>query len=67
MTCQEVTGGTITSMVCGNFVAPRTFSVNGTPEDCVKGGTIPLPAAKNGGYCMQAGAGDNSYAYFTTF
>jgi hypothetical protein len=33
----------------------------------VSGGTITLPAEKNGGYCMQAGAGDYSYAYFTTF
>jgi hypothetical protein len=67
VTCQEVAGGTITSLVCGNFVAPRTFSVNGTAEDCATGGTFTLPATKNGGFCMQAGAGNQSYAYFVTF
>jgi hypothetical protein len=66
-TCQEVTGGALTSLVCGNFVSPRTFSVNGTAINCAAGGTFSLPAAKNGGYCMQASAGNQSYAYFTTF
>jgi hypothetical protein len=54
-------------IVCGNFVAPRTFSANGTAIDCAKGGTFDLPATKNGGYCMQAGAGNQPYAYYTTF
>ena len=50
-----------------HFVAPRTFTVNGTSFDCVKGGTFTLPAPQNGGFCMQASAGDYAYAYFGTF
>jgi len=65
--CDEVVGTTISHVVCGNFVAPRTFSVNGTAIDCVVGSGGPLPAPVNGGYCMQASAGDYSYAYFTTY
>jgi hypothetical protein len=66
-TCHEVASGGITSVSCGNFAAPRTFTVNGTSFDCInkQGGT--LPATRNGGYCMQASAGDYSYAYFTTY
>ena len=66
-TCQEVTGGTVTGLVCGNFVAPRTFTVNGMSFNCTSGGTFTLPAEKNGGYCMQASAGNYSYAYFGTY
>ena len=35
-------GRRIGSMVCGNFVAPRTFTVNGTSFDCAmgSGGTL---------------------------
>jgi hypothetical protein len=57
----------VTHLVCGNFVAPRTFTVNSTSFDCVNGSGGNLPAAKNGGFCMQASAGQNSYAYFTTY
>jgi hypothetical protein len=66
-TCQEVTGGSLTGFVCDNFVAPRTFTVNGTSFNCVTGGTFSLPAQRNGGYCMQASAGDYSYAFFATY
>jgi hypothetical protein len=66
--CDEVAGeGGIDKIVCGNFVAPRTFSVNGTAFDCVTGNGGDLPAPRNGGFCMQASAGQDSYAYFTTF
>jgi len=65
-TCHEVLGS-LAGLNCGNFVSPRTFSVNGAAVDCVKGGNFAPPAAKNGGYCMQASAGDYSYAYFTTY
>ncbi len=55
-------------MVCGNFVAPRTFTVNGIAEACaVSSSTITLPAPRMGGFCMQAGAGDDSYAYYATY
>jgi hypothetical protein len=65
-TCQQVTGGSITKVLCGNFLAPRTFTVNGTSVDCVNSVLTNLPATRNGGYCMQASAGQYSYAYFTT-
>ena len=66
-TCDEVVGS-VTHVVCGNFVAPRTFMVNGTMTyDCVAGANAALPAAHNGGFCMQASAGDFAYAYFTTY
>ncbi|HVT08870.1 MAG TPA: hypothetical protein VHO67_15535, partial [Polyangia bacterium] len=65
-TCNDVVGN-VTHLVCGNFVAPRTFSVNGKALDCATGGTFTLPAPVNGGFCMQAGAGNYSYAYFTTY
>ena len=48
-------------------LAPRTVTVNSTSFDCVSGSGGTLPAAKNGGFCMQASAGQNSYAYFTTY
>ncbi len=54
---------------CGNFVAPRSFSVNGAVQTiCTTGGNWPsLPAKRNGGYCFQSTMGDHSYAYFGTF
>jgi hypothetical protein len=64
-TCDEVVGA-VTRTACGNFVAPRTFSVNGAPVDCATGGAFELPPPRNGGFCMQASAGNYSYAYFTT-
>ena len=65
-TCDEVIGN-VRNMVCGNFVAPRTLTVNGTAEFACAGGNVTLPAARNGGYCMQASAGNYSYAYFATY
>jgi hypothetical protein len=66
--CDDVVGTAITHVVCGNFVTPRTFTVNGTAISCyspANGGALPAP--RNGGFCMQASAGDFSYAYFTTY
>ncbi len=52
---------------CGNFVSPRTLKVNGTTEPC-KGGNWPsVPAARNGGYCVQTTTGNQSFAFFTLF
>jgi hypothetical protein len=65
-TCHEVSGSQ-GSMVCGNFVTPRTFTVNGTSFNCASGSGGTLPAARNGGWCFEASAGNNSYAYFATF
>jgi len=64
-TCDEVIGGNVAEVICGNFQPPRTFSVNGVEMDC--SGAHFLPATRNGGWCMQASAGDFSYAYFATF
>jgi len=63
-TCHEVAGDA-GSVVCGNFVASRTFTVNGMTVECAAGGV--LPEARNGGWCIQAGPGDYSYSYFATF
>jgi hypothetical protein len=65
-TCHTVVGA-MGSMVCGNFVTPRTFTVNGTSFDCAAGAGGTLPAARNGGWCFEASAGNNSYAYFATY
>ena len=54
------------SMVCGNFVTPRTFTVNGTTFDCASGRRHPS-RCRNGGWCFEASAGNNSYAYFATY
>jgi hypothetical protein len=66
-TCHEVAGAT-GSVVCGNFAAARTFTINGMVGDCPGGGGARvLPEARNGGWCIQAGEGDYAYAYFATF
>jgi hypothetical protein len=65
-TCHEVAGET-GSVVFGNFAATRTCAINGTTFDCAGGGAWVLPAGRNGGWCVQAGEGDYSYAYFATF
>jgi hypothetical protein len=65
-TCHELDGAS-GSGVCGNFVAPRTFTANGTAIDCVAGGNFNLPAPRNGGWCLEASAGQYDYAYFNTF
>ena len=52
---------------CGNFVSPRTLSVNGTTEPCTGQNWSTVPAPRNGGYCIQTTAGNQSWAYFTAF
>lgn len=51
---------------CGGFASGRTLSINGTAMSC-NGQNWTLPAKRNGGYCIQASAGDNSWAWFTTW
>ena len=51
---------------CGGFVSPRKLTINGTTMACT-GQNWTLPAKRNGGYCFQATAGNNSWAYFSTF
>lgn len=61
-TTRPVTGGN-----CGNFAAGRTFSINGVTKTCNGQNWSSVPAAVNGGYCLQANAGNHSYAFFTLF
>jgi len=64
-TCAEIVGA-LDGIVCGNFASPRTLEVNGVVMAC-GGSAVPVPPPRNGGYCMQASAGNYSYAYFVTF
>lgn len=67
--CDEVLSTTITRFSCEGFVSPRLFLVNGKNYYCstTNGDQYPLPAPVNGGYCMQATAGDNADAGFSTY
>jgi hypothetical protein len=71
-TCHEVipnAAATISGLNCGNFVAPRAFSINAMSVDCAAPNSqnFSLPVQRNGGYCMQASPGNQSFAYFITF
>lgn len=50
---------------CGNMKSPRTLSLNGTTMPCNNQNWFTLPAARNGGYCVQTTAGDYAWAFFT--
>lgn len=63
--CFETTANLIGAN-CGNFASGRTFEVNGTTVTC-NGGNISLPAKRNGGYCFEASAGNEAWAYFSTW
>jgi hypothetical protein len=52
---------------CGNFVSPRTLSVNGSQRTCNSSNWSSVPAARNGGYCIQSTSGDQPWAYFTAW
>jgi endoglucanase len=64
-TCHEYVGD-LGGGNFGNFVSPRTLSINGVSLGSA-GGNITLPAKRNGGYCFQATAGSYDYAYFGTW
>jgi len=64
--CYQTTS-TLNSGNCGNFVSPRTLKVNGTTETCNGSNWTTVPAKRNGGYCIQTTAGNQSYAYFTAW
>ena len=58
-----MTGGTLSTWNCGNFVNGRTMSDNeNTYVNC--SGNKSAPAKRNGGYCFYASAGDHPYAFF---
>lgn len=63
-TCHETTAN-LQGVQCGNFSAPRTFSINGSVVSC--GGSSTPPAPRNGGYCLQASAGSPAWSYFATW
>ena len=62
--CREITqplaGGN-----CGNFAPGRQLLLNGTQMPCTGGNWASLPPAIEGGYCVQATAGDYPWAYMT--
>lgn len=52
---------------CGNFVTPRTLSINGgTAVNCTMN-FYPLPAQRNGGWCVETIAGSEAWAWFGTY
>jgi hypothetical protein len=59
------TRATLSGGTCGGTSA-RTFSVNGTVIQC-NGNWPRVPAASNGGYCIQLTAGASTGAWFTTW
>jgi len=64
--CYQTTS-TINGGNCGNFVSPRTLTVNGTTESCSGGNWSAIPAKRNGGYCIQTTTGNQPWAYFTNW
>lgn len=64
--CRETTS-LVAGGNCGNFANGRTLTVNGVQEVCNNQNWSSLPAKINGGYCVQAPAGLQSYAYFVLF
>jgi hypothetical protein len=64
--CFEITAD-IMGGTCFNFEA-RTLKLNGTTESCAGSNwPLPLPAKKNGGYCIEISAGSNASAGIQTF
>jgi subtilisin family serine protease len=61
-TTQPVTGGN-----CGNFSGGRQLLVNGVTMPCNGSNWPSVPAAVNGGYCVQATAGQPAWSFFTLF
>lgn len=53
--------------VCGNFVSPRRLYVNGVEVACNWSPWAVIPPPQNGGYCIQATAGNQAWASFTTW
>lgn len=62
-TCHQTTSNLVNG-VCANFAAGRTFKINGTNVSC---NNFKLPPKRNGGYCMQASAGNQPYAFFAVW
>ncbi|MEI9935599.1 MAG: hypothetical protein WDO69_00110 [Pseudomonadota bacterium] len=65
-TCYQTTGA-INGGNCGNFLNPRALFVNGTQMTCNNGNWPIIPAKLSGGYCVYTTAGNQPWAYFTTW
>jgi len=65
-TCHQTTAP-INGGNCGNFVSPRALFVNGTQMTCNNQNWSSIPAKVNGGYCVYTTAGNQPWAYFTTW
>jgi len=65
-TCHETTSELLSGS-SSSFVAPRILTVNGRQMPLNGNWPIPLPPQRNHGYCIQATAGNNSFAAFTAF
>ena len=61
----DQTSVNLAGISCSQFMS-RGFKVNGATVTC-DAGSQPLPAKRNGGYCIQANAGDPSWAGYTTW
>lgn len=60
-TCHETTLP-MNGMACGNLAPGRQLRINGQTVNCAAG--VQIPAARNGGYCVQTTAGGYDWAYF---
>ena len=56
----------LASAACGSFANNRVLSINGIPMTCA-GNSMTLPAMRNGGYCLQASAGQDAWAWVSTW
>ena len=65
-TCHQTTAN-LNGGNCGNFVSPRALFVNGKQMTCNNSNWSSLPAKVNGGYCVYTTAGNQPWAYFTTW
>ena len=61
------TSASLNGGVCGNMASGRKLTVNGVQMSCTSNWPTPLPAKRNGGYCVQTTAGNFAYAYFSTW
>lgn len=63
-TCHETTYP-MNGMACGNLAPGRQIRINGQAVAC--GTWIQIPAARNGGYCVQSTTGGYNWAFFQTW
>ena len=64
--CYQTTAA-LNGGVCGNLASGRKLTVNGVQMSCTSNWPSPLPAKRNGGYCVQTTAGNYAWAYFATW